>query len=401
MPFFKYTVRNEHGETVRGKVEAQTIQQAVGLLHNRSLLVISISPFKEDVFSGFKSIFNGISQNEIVGFTRQLSTMVTAGLTLNEALGILRQQSKTSLNKMVGDLQREIEGGSSFAHALELQGKTFSTIYIQLVRAGEVAGVLQDVLARLADTMEKQKEFRSKTKGALIYPVIVVLTMIGVGVVMMIFVIPRLTQMYTDLHIKLPITTQILITTSTIMSQYWFVVLGVLIGSIVGFQKWKSTKKGRLQFDHFILKLPLMGVLQQKLVITEFCRTSSLLLNAGISVLQVLEIIAYGVDNMVYQEALLSARKKIEKGFSLSQSLVDYADIFPPIVLQMISVGEETGKLDDVMMKLSVYFEAETEQEVKNLTTAFEPLVMIVLGLGVGVLVVAIIMPIYQLTTGF
>ncbi len=397
--FFKYTVKNEHGETIHGKVEAKTKEQAASLLHARSLLVINVQPYKGDPLEVLQSLTNGIKQDEIVGFTRQLSTMVTAGLTLTEALNILQQQSKSNMAKVIADLKREVEGGNTFAKALEAQGKVFSSVYIELVKAGELAGVLQSVLGRLADTLEKDKDFRSKTKGALIYPVIVILTMIGVGGVMMVFVVPRLTQMYKDLGIQLPLITQILINVSSFMANYWYLILGTLIAGFAIFQQWHSTPKGQLQFDGFLLRIPIMGALRQEVLITEFCRTSSLLLAAGISVLQVLDIISHALDNAVYRSAFAEIAKEVEKGISLSQAMSHY-EIFPPILLQMVSVGEETGKLDDVMIKLATYFESESEQGVKNLTTAFEPIVMIILGIGVGVLVVAIIMPIYTLTSG-
>lgn len=399
MPFFKYTAKNEHGEAVRGKVEAQTIEQAAGMLHNRSLLVINIAPFRDDSFAFLRSFLFGIKQDEIVAFTRQLATMITAGLTLIESLAILKQQSKDAVGKMVTDLQREVEGGNSFAKALESQGKTFSQVYIELVRAGEIAGVLQQILTRLAETMEKQKEFRSKTRGALIYPIIVMITMVGVGGVMMVFVVPRLTQMYKDLGIQLPLITQILITVSNFMANYIIFILGAIAVGVVAFQRWVSTVNGRLTFDRFMLKVPIMGTLSEKVLLTEFCRTMSLLLSAGISVLQVLDIISKALDNALYRQAISDVAKQVEKGVSLSLAMSRF-DIFPPILLQMINVGEETGRLDEVMLKLATYFEAESEQSVKNLTTAFEPIVMIILGIGVGVLVVAIIMPIYSLTSG-
>ncbi len=399
MPFFKYTAKNEHGETVHGKVEAQTVEQGAGMLHNRSLLVISIKSMKGDSFSAIQTALFGIKQDEIVIFTRQLATMITAGMTLIESLGILRQQSKSAMGKMTTELQREVEGGATFAKALESQGKTFSRVYIELVKAGEIAGVLQQILARLADTMEKEKQFKGQTRGALIYPVIVLLTMVGVGGVMMVFVVPRLTQMYVDLGIQLPLITQILIAVSNFLASYIIFILIAIAGGTVLFQRWKSTPSGELAFDRFMLKVPIMGPLREKVLITEFCRTMSLLLSAGISVLQVLDIISNALDNAVYRKTIAEVAKSVEKGVSLSLAMARY-DIFPPILQQMVSVGEETGKLDDVMLKLSNYFESESEQGVKNLTTAFEPIVMIVLGIGVGVLVIAIIMPIYSLTTG-
>ncbi|MBW7944524.1 type II secretion system F family protein [Patescibacteria group bacterium] len=400
MAIFQYTVKNEHGETIRGRVEAQTKEQASSILRNRSLLVISLKPQNETLLTALNSSLFGIRNDEIVSFTRQLSTMVTAGLTLTESLHILQQQSKPAMERMIGSILREIEGGSTFAKALQSQGKTFSPVYIQLVRAGETAGMLDTVLSRLADTMEKQREFAGKVKGALIYPIIVIIAMIIVAFVMMVFVIPKLTQMYKELGAELPLLTQLLIDVSDFFARFWWlVIMGVIAGGIA-FRGWHQTEKGRRDFDRFLLKIPILGLLRQKVILTEFCRTMSLLLSAGISVLQALEILTDAQDNMIYRDALAVATDQVEKGVPLSQTISKY-DFFPPIVSQMIGVGEETGKVDEVLLKLSIYFESESEQEVRNLTSAFEPLIMVVLGLGVGVLVIAIIMPIYNITSSF
>jgi len=398
MAFFQYTVKNEHGETIKGKVESPNLEQASAILRNRNLLVINIVPVNETLTAKLALTFGGIKQTEIVDFTRQLSTMITAGLTLTEALHILHQQSEPAMQKMIGELLREVEGGSTFSNALAAQGKKFSAVYIQLVKAGETAGVLDNVLNRLADNLEKQREFNAKVKGALIYPMIVIVVMLGVGMVMMVFVVPKLTEMYTEMKIELPLVTKLLIATSNFMKNMWWLIILGAIGGSFAFRAWVATKTGRHSFDKIMLKLPVMGVLRQKILLTEFCRTISLLLGAGISVLQALEIIAAAMDNVLFQDALADASKEVEKGVPLSQTLMRY-DFFPPILPQMIAVGEETGKIDEIMGKLGKYFESESEHAVKNLTAALEPMIMIVLGLGVGTIVIAIIMPIYNLTS--
>jgi len=400
MAIFRYAAHNQHGEKINGKVEAQTQSQAAVILRERNLLLIDLQPVGEERLEALNALFSSIKFSEIVNFTRQLSTMITAGLTLIEGLSILQQQSEGPMKKMVDEVLREIEGGGSFAKALEGQGKLFSKVYIQLVKAGETAGVLDQVLERLADTLEKQKEFQSKTKGALIYPVIVIIIMAIVGFVMMIFVVPKLTQMYKDLGATLPLTTQVLIGISDFCVNFWWLVIGLAVGGFFGFQAWKKIPSNALLLDGLILKIPVIGELRQKIVLTEFCRTMGLLLGAGISVLQALEILTEALDNKVYEYDLRKSRQEVEKGISLSQSVSQFP-VFPPILSQMISVGEETGKLDEVLLKLSLYFEAESEQAVKNLTTAMEPAIMVVLGLGVGLMVMAIILPIYNITASF
>ncbi len=400
MAFFKYKVKNEHGETVKGKVEAKNEDQAVAVLQNRGLLVISVLPVGEDAFSDIRNTLFGIKDNDIVNFTRQLSTMITAGLPLVEGLSILEKQSKPAMSKLVGNLIREIENGSTFATALEKNSQYFSKVYIQLVKAGEAGGVLDEVLHRLADDLEKSKEFRAKTKGALIYPAIVVVAMIAVIFIMMIFVIPKLTEMYQDFGADLPLATQILIGMSNFFVHFWWLLLAVMVGGVWLFRRWRKTKAGRLMTDRYLLKIPLIGELQKKQIITEFSRTLSLLLGAGISLLEALKIVNDAIENVVYKDAFDEAAEQVEKGVALGQAIESY-DIFPPILFQMVTVGEQTGKLDEVLMKLSVYFQSETEQATKNLTTAIEPMIMIFLGAGVGILMLAIIMPIYNLTSQF
>jgi type IV pilus assembly protein PilC len=400
MAVYRYSVKNQYGDGLKGRVEAQNPEQAVNILRSRGLLVVSVQPEVQDIMTYINDNFFGVKQNEVVNFTRQLSTMITAGLTLTESMTILHQQSTGPFGKVLTELLHEVEGGSSFAKALASHEKLFSPVYIQLVRAGETAGLLDNVLSRLAETLEKQKEFRAKTKGALIYPLIVIIVMLAVGFIMMVFVVPKLTDMYKELGADLPLLTRLLIGTSGFFASFWWLIIGLVVAGIVAFQSWYRTKEGHLTWDRFLLKMPVMGVLRQKIVLTEFCRTLGLLVSAGVSVLEALEILAKGVDNQVYQNAILDSRADVEKGIALSQSLSKFAEI-PPILSQMIAVGEETGKLDEVLLKLSKYFESESEQAVKNLTTAFEPAIMITLGLGVGLLVVAIIMPIYNITASF
>lgn len=400
MAFYKYTAKNEHAEVVKGKVEARNKQAAAAVLANRDLLVIEVKDLEENIFSSLTSSLKGISQDDVVGLTRQLATMITAGLPLTTGLSILAEQSESELANLINGILREVEGGKTFSDALAQKPDVFSRVYVQLVRAGEAGGVLDEILSRLADTLEKQKEFRAKTKGALIYPIIVVIAMIIVGFVMMIFVVPQLTKMYDDFGAELPFLTQVMIDFSTALATYWWVLVLLLVGGGIFFLKWKKTESGEKKFDQFLLKIPVFGKLKQKVILTEFSRTLSLLLGAGVSLVSSLDIVSESIENIVYRQNLDQAADQVEKGVPLSVSLGKY-ETFPPILHQMIAVGEETGKLDEVLLKISVYFETESEQAIKNLTTALEPAIMIVLGVGVGLMVVAIIMPIYSLTSQF
>ncbi len=400
MPFYKYSAKNQYSETVKGKIEARSINHAAAELNTRGLLVIAIHPLTEDSFSAIKNAMGGVKQDDVVNFTRQLATMINAGLPLSGGLSILVRQSKSEMSRLVATLLQDIEGGNSFGKALGRFPKIFSRLYIQLVNAGEAGGVLDTVLERLAETMEKSKEFRAKTRGAMIYPIIVVIAMVVVTMVMMIFVIPQLTQMYEDFDAELPLPTQILIGISNFMVSFWWLVIGGIVGGVFALRRWQQTKEGDGIIDRFLFRLPIFGDLRKKIILTEFSRTMALMLSAGISLLHALEIVTESVASVTYRDALRDAYKQVEKGVSLSQAMSRHEQ-FPPILHQMMSVGEETGKLDEVLMKLSKYFEQESEQAVKNMTTAIEPLIMVVLGVGVGVMVIAIIMPIYNLTSQF
>ncbi len=400
MPTFVYVARGQNGQKVKGKVEAKSEVVAANILRERNFFIVSLRASGSTGLAEFQNLFARVKTDDIVNFTRQLATMINAGLPLIQAFHILENQSSPAMQKVIRALQRDVEGGSNLGAALAKQGKIFDKVFISLVQAGEAAGALDTILMRLADTLEKQKDFRSKTKGALIYPIIVMIAMLIVAVVMLIFVVPKMTAMYEDFGADLPGPTQVLINISNFFATQWYIVLGfVFLGGFV-FRAWHRTAQGQYQFDQLLLKVPVFGNLRQKVLVTEFARTLSLLVSAGISLLEALDIVIGGIDNLVYRRAVQEARQDVEKGRSLSHSLEKSA-VFPVLLPQMVAVGEETGQLDEVLTKLATYYERESEYAIKGLTTALEPLIMIVLGIGVGFLIVAIVMPIYNLTSQF
>lgn len=397
---FVYKGKDKKANDVSGSIEAADVKQALNLLREHGMTIISLSEKKEINISVLTEKFQKVSEGDLVGFTRQLSTMITAGLPLTDALTILQGQSRPAMANLIGGIIRDIEGGANLATALEKKSGVFSRIYVALVRAGESAGVLDKVLARLADNLEKQRDFRSKTKGALVYPAIVILAMVVVTFIMMIFVIPKLTSLYKDMNVTLPAPTLLLISISNFMVQYWWlIIIAVILGGFF-FQSWRKTPIGMRMYDGFMLKLPIFGPLKKEITLAEFCRTFGLLSGAGIPIIEALNIVSEAMDNLILREGVVYASKQVEKGFPLATAISEN-DYYPQILSQMIRVGEETGKIDEVLTKLSAYFESESEQLVKGLTTALEPLIMVLLGLGVAFLVLAIIMPIYQLTSTF
>ncbi len=401
MAYFSYKARDLRGKSATGFVEAPTKEAATRLLHDKQLFVINLTESRRQE-QGIGSVkLRRVGFGEIVNFTRQLATMVVAGLSLPEALSILRAQTPNpAFVTVLNEIEHQIISGGNLGDALAKYPQHFSAIYIALVRAGESSGQLDQVLARLADSMESQRDFRSKVSGAMIYPVII---MVGMGIVVMIMmtvVIPKLTELYNDFGVDLPFATQLLISISQFFVHYWWLMLAAGFGGFYGFMKWKATKVGQLVVDTILLSIPLFGELQKKIILVEFTRTLSMLISSGIRLLDALTILKDALDNVLFRNAIVEISKKVERGFPLGDTFAQYP-VFPPIVSQMMKVGEETGKLDDTLLKLSKYFASESENLVKGLTTAIEPIIMVVLGVGVGFIVIAVITPIYNLTSQF
>ncbi|KKU83851.1 MAG: Competence protein PilC [Microgenomates group bacterium GW2011_GWA2_47_8] len=401
MPFFSYIGRDSDSKRVTGMVEAPAAPAAARLLRDRKLFVVSLRESKEQGLATLANRFRKVGFGDIVNFTRQLATMIVAGLSLPDALTILRGQTTNPVfTRMLLDIEHQIVGGGNLADSLAKYPGAFSPIYIALVRAGESSGTLDQVLARLAETLESQREFRSKVKGAMIYPVIIIIGMAAVVMIMMTVVVPKLTDIYKDFNIELPTATKLLIATSHIFVNFWWLILMVSFGSFILFQKWRKTTVGEMMVDRVFLRLPVIGDLQTKVLLVEFTRTLGMLITSGIHILAALQILKASLGNVLFRNAIDDIAKKVEKGFPLGETFARHS-VFPPIVSQMMKVGEETGKLDETLNKLSRYFETESEHLIRGLTTAIEPIIMVVLGLGVGFIVISIITPIYNLTSQF
>lgn len=388
------------GRLTNGSLEGSSQKQALEVLREKKIVVIDIGEEKEDEFAKLTKRFNKVKTEDLVNFTRQLSTMISAGLPLTEALAILQSQSSPAMAVVVGKVMVAVQEGATLSEAMKKSGDTFPAVYLALVKAGEAAGVLDTILNRLATSLEKQRDFRNKTKGALIYPIIVIVGMILVGVIMMIFVVPKMTELYQDFGATLPLPTQILIFVSNFMVNFWYILLLMVVGIGYFGLKWSKTEAGGRIIEETMFKLPIMGPLRKQIVFAEFSRTMSLLITAGISILDAMRIVADAVDSKLIGDSIRESSQKVEKGQPLSAVLAARTD-YPPIIAQMLAVGEQTGKVDEILTRLADYFEGESEVAVKSLTTAIEPLIMVVMGVGVGFLVMAVIMPIYNLTSQF
>ncbi len=395
---FTYVAKSEGGLTQKGTVEADSQSEVAVLLRDQHLLPIKIAMANQGLSRKIEfNIGSGVSSGEVATFTRQLATMITAGLPLTDSLNLLKTQSSPKFGSIVGMVLLDVQSGVALSAALSKHPLVFSRVYVALVKAGEAAGVLENILNRLADTAEKSREFRAKVTGALIYPIIIIVGMVGVVAVMMIVVIPKLTALYSDFGAELPMATRLVVGLSDFSLKYWWLLIILLGFGFVVIRSYINTGLGRRQLDGFIYKIPIFGPLSQKVVLTELTRTLSLLVGAGVSIVEALNIVSSVLGNVVMEHEVTLISKRVERGFPISISFAE-SEIFPPIIGQMVAVGEETGKLDDVLAKLSHYFEAESEEKIKGLTAAIEPIILVVLAVGIGFLMYAIVMPIYTIT---
>lgn len=403
MKKYSYKAKDWGGKLVRGELEAVSVGSVLESVKGSGLVPLDIREKSSSVLNEFMmKIFSRVGLKQVTGFTRQLSTMMTAGLALTDALSLLRDQmvSDKAMYELIDNCLNSVRSGLPLGSALEKYQRYFGNAYIASIKAGEEGGVLEEVLDKLAKNMENESEFRGKVKGAMIYPIIVVTGMIAVMIIMMIFVVPKLMSLYDDFGGEMPFITRALMAVSTWMARLWFLFPAIPFGLFALFRVGNRYPEFRMKVDKLILRLPIVGDLTAKTILANTCRTLSMLLSAGISLVEGLKIVADVSGNEPFRRAFLTIASRVEKGFPISDSFGEH-DIFPMIVNQMVATGEATGKLDEVLMKVSSYFAVESEQSVKSLTSAIEPLIMIVLGIGVGFLVVAVIMPIYDLTSQF
>ncbi|MBI4974035.1 type II secretion system F family protein [Candidatus Roizmanbacteria bacterium] len=387
-------------KVVTGKLNSTSSQEVVGFLKKNGYIPIEVKK-QESILPQFDSVFNRINFTDIVDFTRQMAIMLNAGLTLIDCFNILEKQiKKTELLALVQSLNKEVTEGNTYSSALKKYPEQFSNLYIALVKSGEASGKLSEILLKLAENLEKQREFNSKIKSALTYPVIVVIGMLGVMFVMITFVVPKLLGLYKDFNVDLPASTKILIALSDFSARFWPLIIIAVFAFVTLFKKYTSTKQGKLLFDTVSLNFPAFGSIIKISALVDTTRTLAILIASGVSILDGLNIIIETTGNLVYRNSFINIYKQVEKGFALGTSM-DNEGIYPPILVQMTTVGEQTGKLDDTLMRISRYFEAESEIAVKSLTTLIEPLILVVLGIGVGFLVISVITPIYNLTSAF
>jgi len=398
MPVYVYKARSQQGELKKGLIEAINEEVAANILREHGLIPTSIKS-KDDTFSleRFTGSLTKIKTKEKLFFTRQLATMINAGLPIVQALNTLGEQiSNKKFKEIILQIAGDVEGGLALSEALSRFPDVFPKVYIALVRSGEVSGTLDKVLMNLATQMEKDYSVVSKVRSAFYYPAFILVAMTAVIFLMMVYVIPQLTGIFQESGAQLPITTRLMISLSNFLVNFWYLVFILIIGAIVGFRSYINSEAGRRSWDNFKIKAPLIKNLLKQIYMERFTRTLGLLMGSGLSVLDALDITSDVVGNVIFKEIILKVKSKVEVGENISENLKEYPE-FPTLVSQMIAVGEETGQIDDICLRLSRFFEEEVDNAIKGLTSLIEPILMVFMGVAVGILVSAIIMPIYQL----
>lgn len=403
MPDFTYTARNTEGAVIRGQRAANN-ETALGEILGLEGLTLTSATVAGKVPSRMPSRWSRFSQRisvvQKIFFTQNLSIMVKTGFPLSQALKTLAAQAPSKpLRTVIGQLSQDVESGITLSQALAKFPHVFSELFINMLSAGEQSGKLDETLQRLTIQMKKDHALMSKVRGALTYPIIVVMAMFGIGIGMTIFVIPKLLSLFEQENATLPLATKVLIALSNFLIHRGVIAAGVLIVLIVILQRVFQTERGRYNLHRVLLRLPIAGGIIRKINLARFMRTLASLLETDIPIIQSFQIIARTLGNALYRRAIFTAADDLKKGTAIVTSLERYPKLFPPMVTQMISVGEQSGTLDEVSGEIAVFFEEDVDQTMSTLSTIIEPVLMLVLGVAVGLMAVAIIMPIYSLTS--
>jgi len=394
---FEYRAIKDN-KIIRSKIESDSENAVADYLKANDLLPIEIKQQKDQMKF---SLLDNVGFIDVVNFTRQLAIMLNAGLTLVDCFEILKKQTvKKSLFKIIDEIDSDLRGGKSFSSSLLKYPHVFPKLYVALVKSGEASGKLSEILLKLSDNLEKQREFQGKTKSALIYPLVILIAMGIVMFVTITFVIPKLLDLYKDFNVDLPVTTLLLIKVSSFFQNFWPMIIAGIAGLIVLGGQYAKTASGRLMIDTYALKMPVFSNIIKTSALVDSTRTLSILINSGVSILDGLNIVIDTTNNLVYQNAYRNILRQVEKGISLGVAM-ENENVFPIILIQMVMVGEQTGHLDETLGRISRYFEMESELAMKTITTLIEPFILVILGLGVGFLVLSVITPIYSLTNSF
>ena len=402
MPKFSYTAKSISGEEKTGKIDTKDVHQLSTILKSQGFILIDAALEKDKEKNNILNInipfLSGVSLTDKMMFTRNLQVMISAGLSLPKALQVLALQGKSKIfKKAILDIKEEVIKGHNFSDSLKKYPNIFSELFQNMIKVGEEAGNLEEVLGILSKQMDREHELKSKIVGALMYPAIIIIAMIGIGILMLVMVVPSIAETFEDLGTELPATTQFIIGLGTFLAEKWYLSL---IGTIIFVNFiWfgLKSKKIKKEIDKILLKLPIVSALIKKTNSATTARTLSSLISAGIPIVRSLEIVSNTLGNFYYKKALSEASEKVKKGGKLSDALDHYKEIYPIIVVQMIRVGEETGETADILSKLADFFEEEVGNATKNMASVIEPILMLVVGAVIGFFAISMIQPMYSM----
>lgn len=403
MAVFRYSAKDNTGRPISGVIEADSDAMVVDRLRDMGFFITHLERTVEraDVFQSLQGLF-GIGLKDLAIFSRQFATMVNAGLSLVRTLTILEQQSSNKrLRGIIADVRADVEAGRPLSDAMGRHPKAFSSLYVNMVKAGETGGVLDEVLNRVATFLEKEQALLAKIKAAMVYPILLTTASLGGLFFMTMVILPQFENMFKELggSGELPLPTQLIMAFSVALRSYWYVIFAVTAVAVYALRRYLQTPAGRARYDRFRLKMPVVGELNRKIVIARFTRTLSTLIASGVPIMQSLEVVSKAIDNTVIGNAIDAVRASIREGQTIAIPL-QFSGVFPPMVVQMAKVGEETGALDKMLEKVADFYDVEIEAMVASLTSLLEPILIIFMGVIVGAMVISLYMPIFQLATG-
>lgn len=406
MPKFSYVATDSKNTPLQGEIEAIDKLTVVNLLNDKGLRPISVISGDErkkgDIPLPSFLTNKKIKSEDLVMFTRQLSAMVSAGVPLLRSLGSLEQHSDSpAAKRIIGEVFKDVQSGTALGDALAKHPESFNDVYVNMVRAGEAAGILDDILKRLAVQQEKAASIKKKVKSAMTYPMVLVFITVAVFFILMIFVIPKIGEVVkgiSDGDAELPLLTEVMLQISGFMVAWWFILIPALGAIVYGIMHFLKTTRGRHIFHRFVMKVPKVNSIIQKVAVARFARTFSALIGAGVAVLEALEVTSRAVGNVVYEDILLDATEQVKNGAALSK-VIEKAPEFPPIVSQMLAVGEETGQTDQILIKVADFYEEEVDVAIESISSIIEPIMIVFMGGMVGVIAASVMMPIANLAS--
>ncbi len=398
MSTFAYKVRDRSGKIFTGNMEGENKNSVVSRLREMDYFITSVNEKKKNIlFFTQINLFKGIKFRDLTIFFRQFSTMVNAGLTLVNSLDILIEQVENKLlSNVITLIKSDVEAGSTLADAMAKHPQAFTELYISMVRAGEIGGVLDEILNKIADLMEKEYALKQKVKSAMAYPLFITGAATIMAIFMLTFILPQFVGVFAQFGGKLPFLTQILVTATYLFNSYWYIVFVVIAGLVAAFLAYIKTPNGKLNFDKFKLNAPIFGEINRKSAVARFTRILGTLIKSGVPILEALSVSSNAIGNLVISSAVLGAKTKIKEGQSISGPLAA-SGVFPPMVTQMIMVGEESGELEEMLVNVAKFYDEEVDRTVEKLTAIIEPVMMLGIALVVGVMVIAMYLPIFNM----